>query len=160
MPRTQALLVSRAMRVRAAEPRDATTIASANVALARETENLSLDRLRAEEGTRAVLADPSRGRYFVAEIDDRVVGQLLVTPEWSDWRGVWFWWIQSVFVDPSARGHGAYRALHAHVVEAARASGVFCLKLYVDRDNRRAMEAYWAVGMRGSHYELWEQELP
>lgn len=159
MPRTQALLTSRPMQVRPADPKDAATLAAANVALARESEGLALDPARAAEGARAVLADPTRGRYFVAESGSELLGQLLITPEWSDWRAVWTWWIQSVYVAPPHRGRGVYRALHQHVVDEARRHGVFCLKLYVDRDNERAMEAYRAVGMRASHYELWEQEL-
>lgn len=147
------------MHIRAAVISDDRTIADANVALAHESEGLALDPARALEGVRAVLGDPSRGRYFVAEVDGAVVGQLLVTPEWSDWRATWFWWIQSVWVSPAHRDRGVYRALHQRVLTEAARDGVSCLKLYVDRDNRRAQAVYEALGMERSHYELFEAEV-
>ena len=126
--------------------------------MAYETEGLTLDPTVTLAGVRAVLADPGRGRYFVAELDDRVVGQLMVTPEWSDWRAVWFWWIQSVWVAPEYRGRKVYRALHDHLLAEARRQGIFSLRLYVDRENRRAQAVYEALGMRHSHYDLFERE--
>lgn len=35
---------------------------------------------------------------------------MLLTREWSDWRDGVFWWIQSVYIVPEARGGGVYRA--------------------------------------------------
>jgi len=130
------------------------------MSLAHETEGLVLDRDVTLVGVRAVLEDPARGRYFIAEVDGRVAGQLMITPEWSDWRARWFWWIQSVYVQKPMRRRGVYRALHAHVLVEANRLGVSCVKLYVDRDNQRAQATYEALGMRRSHYDLFEAEIP
>jgi ribosomal protein S18 acetylase RimI-like enzyme len=105
----------------------------------------------------ALLADPSRGRYYVAEAGGETVGQLLVTTEWSDWRNAEVWWIQSVYVSRRHRREGIYRALHDEVREAARSSGAAGLRLYVDRDNRAAKETYETLGMRRSHYRMYEE---
>jgi GNAT superfamily N-acetyltransferase len=143
--------------VRAAIPADADHIARSNVAMALEAEQKRLDPVIAGAGVRAVFADAGRGRYFVAERDGRVVGQLMVTYEWSDWRNGAFWWIQSVYVDPSTRRGGVFRALYAHVERLARADAAVCgLRLYVDRDNHRAQETYRRCGMHDGGYLVME----
>jgi ribosomal protein S18 acetylase RimI-like enzyme len=151
------------LRIRRATMTDLDAIATHNLAIARETEGASLDRELVTEGVCAVLEESrgaTRGTYFVAERDDAIVGQLLVTHEWSDWRNGWYWWIQSVYVAPRARRSGVYRALHAHVVEhARRAADVLAIKLYVDRDNRAARDTYAALGMKHARYDLYEIDL-
>jgi GNAT superfamily N-acetyltransferase len=144
--------------VRAAAPGDAGRLVEFNRALARETESRELDPSVLARGVARVLAEPERGRYFVAEIGGGVVGSLLVTTEWSDWRDGWFWWIQSVYVEPKARGRGVYAALHEHVREAARAEGdVVGLRLYVERENETAQRTYRRLGMSETAYLLYEE---
>jgi ribosomal protein S18 acetylase RimI-like enzyme len=154
----------RTFRLRDARPDDADAIVAFNRALADETEGKALDLATVDAGVRRLLADPGRGTYFVAVVDDgadgdRVVGQLMITREWSDWRDGWFFWIQSVYVDPAHRRCGVYRALHAHVLEHARACGDVCgVRLYVEPDNARARATYTSLGM--SHtYDVMEQKL-
>ena len=145
--------------LRAAVPDDAPAIVEANAAMAIETEGLALDRARLLRGVEALLRDPERGAYIVAEAGGRIVGQLMVTREWSDWRDGWFWWIQSVHVDPAWRRRGAYRALHEECLRRAREAGACGLRLYVDRSNQGAQATYAAMGMSRSHYDLFETEL-
>ena len=126
---------AKSARVRAATPKDLSLLVAFNRALAKETEALELDPERLRAGVARVLADPLAGFYRVAELPEgrdadhdregpsgpprtaRAVGCLMVTREWSDWRCGWFWWIQSVFVEPPARRRGVYRALHRSVLE-------------------------------------------
>ncbi len=143
--------------VRPAVPADADQIARCNLAMASETERKRLDPVIVGAGVRAVLDDPGRGRYLVAEQEGRIVGQLMLTYEWSDWRNGLFWWIQSVYVEPSARRTGVFRALHAHVERLARADpGVCGLRLYVERANHRAQATYRGCGMHDSGYLVME----
>lgn len=146
--------------IRPAAAGDAERIAANNVALARESEARQLAPRVVRAGVEAVLADPARGVYFLAERQGRVVGQLLITREWSDWRNGWFWWIQSVYVVPEARQGGVFRALYQHVVSAARRRGDVCgLRLYVDRTNQRARQVYEKLGLRPTAYRLYEAGL-
>ena len=145
------------VNVRAATPADLDIIVAFNSAMALETEGIELDVDRLRRGVTAVLDDPGRGRYFLAEIAGSVVGQLMITYEWSDWRNGCFWWIQSVYVHPDYRRRGVYRALDAHVrAEARRDGGVCGLRLYVDRDNHVAQRVYASLDMQHSHYDLYE----
>ena len=145
--------------VRRATARDAATIAVFNLRMAWETEQLRLDPTRVERGVAAVFAEASRGTYFVAEWGGRVVGCLLVTREWSDWRDGDMWWIQSVYVDAEARRQGVFKAMHAHVRAAAVAAGVVALRLYVERHNERAKRTYASLGMSLTEYDIMHEPL-
>ncbi len=153
------------IRIRTATLADVDVIAAHNVAMALETENLVLEAAVVRSGVRRVLtSDTERGQYFLAQRGGRIVGQLLITREWSDWRDDWFWWIQSVYVVPEARGAGVYGTLHRHVESLARRTpGVCGLRLYVDRTNTAALRIYEQLGLRATNYDLMEihwKELP
>lgn len=75
-----------AVAVRPATEDDAPTLVDFQLRLARESEGLALAPEVVGQGVRGVFADPARGRYWMAEADGRVVGCLLTTYEWSDWR--------------------------------------------------------------------------
>ena len=149
-----------AVTIRRGEPRDATAIAEFNRRMAWETEHKHLDPNVLARGVGRVFADPARGFYLIAEADGEVVGQLMVTFEWSDWRDGWFWWVQSVYVRADARGRGVYRTLYEHVRERARAAGdVIGLRLYVEKDNHAARETYHRLGMEAIHFDLMQELL-
>ena len=148
------------LRVVDATTEDLAWIAASAQAMARESENKTLDPDTVASGVAQLHAHPDRGFYLMAWRGDARAGTLMVTPEWSDWRNAWFWWIQSVYVDPAHRRAGVYRRLHEAVVRRARAQGEVCgIRLYVDRDNGGAMATYRALGMDGSNYQLFEQSL-
>ena len=145
------------IEIRAATHGDIEVIAANNGALALETEHRRLAPEIVRAGVAAALADPAKGRYFVAESAGRVVGQIMHTYEWSDWRNGCFWLIQSVYVAQEARGQGVFRRLFDHLRTLARAQPEVCgLRLYVDDDNARAQRAYERAGMKASHYKFFE----
>jgi len=146
-----------AVTFREARHGDAGAIINFQIAMARETEELELDRDVLTRGVEGVFAEPSRGRYFVAESDGVVVGSLMITYEWSDWRAGMVWWIQSVFVIPELRGQGIYAGLYAYVQALVNADpSIRGIRLYVDRRNTGAQKAYTRLGMNGEHYSVFE----
>ena len=149
-----------AIRVRPASPDDISLMARWAETMALETEDKQLDPDTVLRGIRAAVEDPARGCYFIAEIAGEPVGTLMLTFEWSDWRGYWWWWIQSVYITPTNRRKGVYRALYAHVLELARAQeDVGGLRLYVDRQNISALRTYEFLGMIDAGYRMYEVEL-
>ena len=145
------------IHVRRAVPQDLETIVRFNAAMALETEGKALDLEQLRKGVAAVFQCHGLGFYCVAEVGGQVVGQLMITTEWSDWRNSNYWWIQSVYVDADHRRRGVYRTLHSFVAgEARERDGVRGLKLYVDRDNKGAQRVYASLGMSHSNYDLWE----
>lgn len=147
--------------VRDARADDLDAIVRSNLALASETEGKVLDRATLARGVAAALADPDRLRYWVAEVDGRVVGQAAVTREWSDWRNGWIWWFQSVYVAADSRGLGIFRALHARIrAEAHAEPDVIGLRLYVEHDNEPAQRTYQALGMVPGGYQVYEEIWP
>ena len=143
--------------VRRATKSDLKTVVAFNAAMAKETEDKTLDIELLTKGVSAVLVQDGLGFYLTAEADGRPVGQLLITTEWSDWRNGYFWWIQSVYVDAEYRRQGVYRALDSHVHSEARRRGDVCgLRLYVERNNHVAQQVYTRLDMHRSHYDLFE----
>jgi ribosomal protein S18 acetylase RimI-like enzyme len=131
-------------------------------AMALETEGRQLDADRLQRGTRALLNSTVHGFFMVAErpLSSQVVGQLMITYEWSDWRNALFWWIQSVYVEPAWRRQGVFRSMHAKVIERAKADpGVCGVRLYVESENREAQEVYRKVGLKPSSYSVFETDF-
>ena len=148
------------IKIRQAALADAPVITEFNLQLAAETEDLRLDPACVQEGVAAMLKDPAKGIYYVAEVGEAVVGQLMVTYEWSDWRNGNLWWIQSVYVKPEFRRAGVFRLLFKHLQDLARArKDVPALRLYVHADNARARQSYERLGMKHSKYEIFELDL-
>jgi GNAT superfamily N-acetyltransferase len=145
--------------IRPAERKDIALVAEWNAAMAWETEHKRLDPHVLLRGVTAVLDEPRRGFYLIAERAGHAAGCLLVTYEWSDWRAGDFWWIQSVYVTPAARRGGVFRALHAEVERRAKQAGAVGLRLYVETQNERAQRTYRELGMQPCHYFMYEQAL-
>jgi GNAT superfamily N-acetyltransferase len=146
--------------IRPARWEDAEVIVRFNCALALETEGRVLERFRIDPGVRAVLRDGTKGRYLVAEWWGSVVGQLMLTFEWSDWRNGMFWWIQSVYVEPGYRGRGVFTAMYRAVEKAALESGDSCgVRLYMEHHNETARRTYRRLGMVDAGYEVLELDF-
>lgn len=162
--------LKRVMQIRDGIPTDSPTLVEFNARMALETEGKVLDRATLTRGVERVLRDRTLGRYFVVERDvtgrgapsatsRELVGCLMITLEWSDWRDGHFWWIQSVYVRDDVRGHGVYSSLHQHVVdEAKRAGNVVGVRLYVEPHNTRAQRTYEKLGMKKT-YDVMELPL-
>ena len=135
---------------------DAAVVAEFNINLAWETEGLRLDPKVVKKGVAAILKNSAKGIYFVAEEPGAgVVGQLMITYEWSDWNNADYWWLQSVYVRKDFRGRGVFSALFEHLEKTARKSKRVCaLRLYLAKTNKRARQAYRKMGMKASPYEV------
>ncbi|HCS19908.1 MAG TPA: GNAT family N-acetyltransferase [Bacteroidetes bacterium] len=145
--------------IRLAQHRDLPAIASFNQKMARETEDKELPDSLILPGVEAVLNDPLKGFYLVAETDNVLIGQLMITYEWSDWRNANIWWIQSVYVEKAYRGQGIYTALYEKIKEEARVNGVQTIRLYVEKENAVAQSVYEKLGMEETVYKLYEVTL-
>lgn len=143
--------------VKYAHKRHIARIVDFQVAMARETENLELDREMVNKGVRAVFDDPSKGQYLVALENRKVVASTLLTPEWSDWRNGFVYWVQSVYVLPQYRERRIFATIYKHIKEVVmRDDHLLGLRLYVDKTNDRAQKVYEKLGMNGEHYKLFE----
>lgn len=144
--------------IRKATQNDLAIIVEMNLCLAQETEQLILPKTTVICGVQAVLDDPRKGVYWVATIDDVVVGQLLITYEWSDWRCANWWWIQSVYTLPQYRHQGIYTKLYRFIQnEMMKQDDVCGLRLGVDHNNYLAQKTYQKLGMHESNYFMYEQ---
>ena len=147
------------VKIREAEKTDIPILAQHNQALANETENIELSTKTILSGVSKAL-DREDCHYFVAELNGEVVGQTMITYEWSDWRNGLFWWIQSVFIDQQHRRKGVFGKLYQRVTELAKEQPDACgIRLYVERENTNAQKTYHALGMIETEYNLLEVEF-
>ncbi len=150
--------------IREANRDDVESIITFSASMALETENRQLDEARLREGTLSLISTPSHGFFMVAELREgqqhRLVGQLMITYEWSDWRNGVFWWVQSVYVAPPWRRQSVFRRMHDVIVAQAKADAKVCgIRLYVEQDNRTAQTVYQRVGLAPSAYKIYEQDF-
>ena len=149
------------MQVRLAAPQDAPVLIEFNSAMALETEQKALLPDVIGAGVHSLLGNPASGFYVVAEKNDHVIGSLMITKEWSDWRNGTFWWIQSVYVRPAFRRQGVYKQLYRYVQQLAASDPAVCgFRLYVERENARAQATYNALGMKKTGYLVFEELKP
>ena len=146
------------VQIRDANAGDHAAIVEFSLRLAAETEGKTLDLDVLGAGVATALAEPERLRFWVAELDGRVVGQAAITREWSDWRNGWIWWLQSVYVAADARGQGVFRHIYGHIRRVARSEpDVLGLRLYVEEANLAAQATYRALGINPGGYHVYEE---
>ena len=146
--------------IRSATSDDVAAITEYNCRLALETENKTLDRGTVDAGVRRGLELGDEVQYFVAEDESGVIGQIMLTREWSDWRNGWMIWLQSVYVASEKRGAGVFRLLFQRAVELTRLRcDAVCVRLYVEHENEPAMETYRRLGFLDSGYLVMEMPL-
>jgi len=145
------------IEIRKGKLSDSEHIVDLQLRMAQETEGLELDKEVVRRGVHGVFQEPARGTYWVAEEKDKVLGMLLATPEWSDWRNATVLWIHSLYVIPEARGQGVFKKLYLNLEKQVQQSPELAgLRLYVDKQNKPAQEVYEKLGMNKHHYELYE----
>lgn len=147
------------MIIRKAQIKDLDRIVEFNYNLAFETEDKKLDKNILNKGVKALLEDKSKGVYHVCEVNGEVVGQIMYTYEWSDWRNGLFIWVQSVYVDKEHRGQGVFKGLYNYIKEMCDIDENICgIRLYVEFENQSAQKTYESLGMRKCNYYMYEYE--
>ncbi len=144
-------------KIELATPQDTEAIIQFQLAMASETEGITLDYETVREGVKAAIADDSKALYLLAKNEeDQVIGSLMLTTEWSDWNNGVYYWIQSVYVRPDDRKQGVFSELFELAKSIAQSQNAGALRLYVDEHNLVAQKVYQSLGMHPSHYLMYE----
>jgi len=146
------------VNIREAKPEDHNTIVRFQLEMAKETEGVVLQKPIVDLGVQAVFNEKSKGQYYVAESNGQVIGSLLTTYEWSDWRNGQILWIQSVYVEKGYRRKGVFRMMYEYVKSQVSdgSSNFRGIRLYVDKTNVAAINVYKSLGMNNDHYDTFE----
>ena len=144
------------MQIRRATTKDASAIIEHNLQLAKESEDERLDPLIAKQGVQTLFSHPEKGFYLIAEENNTIIGQLMITFEWSDWRNKDIWWIQSVYVDEKYREQGVFTELYDQIRKQAKKQNIPLLRLYVHKSNTSAQQVYEKKGMIKGTYLFYE----
>ena len=148
------------MKISKAQKSDIPEIINFNINMAMETENKKLDEQTVTRGVRKVFSSPSLGYYIIIKDFSGILGCLMITYEWSDWRNGLFWWIQSVYVKKEYRRKGVFRKMYNFIHEKAisdkKCTGI---RLYVENNNSIAQKVYTNLGMGETYYKLFEEDF-
>src|SRR5271170_5240238 len=145
------------MEIREATSKDIPHLLDFQLKMALETENITLEISSLSLGVQRMFKDSTKGRYYVTEENGEVIGCLMTTYEWSDWRNGTVLWVQSVYVPNEHRGKGVYKKMYNHIRQLVEGDpDLKGIRLYVDKTNEVAQETYTKVGMNGEHYTVYE----
>lgn len=147
------------MLIRNAVLSDAEIIAENNILLARGSENITIRHETVLEGVKAIITDEQKGFYLVVENCNEIIGQMMITFEWSDWQNKTIWWLQSVYVHKAWRQKGIFTQLLKTIKQRASEHNVDVLRLYVRKNNEKAKKAYQRVKMIKEPYDIYQMEL-
>jgi L-amino acid N-acyltransferase YncA len=148
---------SKKIMIREATDKDIPSIIDFQLKMALETENITLDIATLSHGVHKLFKDSTKGRYYVAEENAEVIGCLMTTYEWSDWRCGNVIWIQSVYIAATHRGMGVYKKMYEYIQQLVMSDPDYRgIRLYVDKTNKAAQQVYSKLGMNGEHYQVYE----
>jgi ribosomal protein S18 acetylase RimI-like enzyme len=149
------------MSIREATETDIPSLLDFQLKMALETENITLEISTLTMGVHRLFKDSTKGRYYVAEVAKEVVGCLMTTYEWSDWRNGTVIWIQSVYVAKENRNQGVYKKMYNYLKQLVENDpDLRGIRLYVDKSNKSAQSTYEKIGMNGEHYTVYEWMKP
>ena len=147
------------MIIRKANVKDVKLITNNNFLLAFESENKSIYFSTFYKGVKNIIDDKAKGFYLVIEKNNGIIGQLMITHEWSDWNNEFIWWIQSVYVDKSNRKNSVFTELIKELIKLAKENNIKKLKLYVYRNNLNAKIVYEKIGMSKELFDIYQMNV-
>lgn len=143
------------MIVRKAVPQDLPTLLEFTREEAREAEGSAEAFDNLDAGVRKALEDDTKAMYWVlADESGAAIGSISALQEWSDWNAGYYWWIQSVYIVPAHRGKGGFDLLLNAVVSEMEKQDGLELRLYVHKNNERAIGAYRKSAFETLPYEI------
>jgi len=147
-------------RVRRATKNDLPHILNFIAQEAVESEGRAADLSKLETGISTALNNQAIAIYWIlVDQDSQPVGCTSVVKEWSDWNAGYYWWIQSLFIEPGHRGKGLLNVMMDAVAVDAKADSCLEIRLYVHRDNARAIRAYQKAEFQPSDYQIMSKQL-
>ncbi|MGH8689567.1 MAG: GNAT family N-acetyltransferase [Burkholderiales bacterium] len=110
----------------------------------------SADAEKQRAALQAILADPAKGRIFVAREGREVIAMASLLYTISTAEGGKAALFEDLVTAPEHRKRGIGASLLKHVIAQARAEGVLRITLLTDMQNERAQALYRRLGFVGS----------
>jgi ribosomal protein S18 acetylase RimI-like enzyme len=110
----------------------------------------SADTEKQRTALKAILADPVKGKIFVAREGREVIAMASLLYTISTAEGGKAALFEDLVTAPEHRKRGIGAALLKHIIEQARAEGVLRITLLTDMQNERAQALYRRLGFVGS----------
>ena len=116
-------------------------------------------RAAVEHAVTGMIAEPRRGRIFVARDGERFVGVAYVSFVWTLEHGGHSAWLEELYVRPEERSRGVGSALLAAALDFARADSCAALDLEVEAEHVRAANLYARNGFERHTRTRWVRKL-
>lgn len=146
--------------VRLATHKDLDKLVYFTIAEAVEAESRQISPDMARKGLEFALENPDQCRYWVLDSSKSgAVGCVSVKKEWSVWHAGYYWWLQRMFLMPEYRGQRLPKLLIDHVRDEARRARALELRMYLHKENVRAINVFNKIGFATVPYEVLVQEL-
>eukprot|EP00672_Neobodo_designis_P021063 CAMPEP_0174832738 /NCGR_PEP_ID=MMETSP1114-20130205/3829_1 /TAXON_ID=312471 /ORGANISM="Neobodo designis, Strain CCAP 1951/1" /LENGTH=404 /DNA_ID=CAMNT_0016066603 /DNA_START=65 /DNA_END=1279 /DNA_ORIENTATION=- len=114
---------------------------------------LAEDALR--RGIAMAWAEPGLARIYVAELDGAVIGMVVVSNEWSEWRGGIVYWLTSLYVEAAHRRKGVLSSLYAFAKsQVQREPNAVGIRMQVRKHNAAGLAVAKSLGMTEEPYYL------
>jgi len=107
----------------------------------------------------AILADTPLASLWLVELDGEIAGYLCVTQGFSLETGGGDFFLDEIYLVPTARGRGLGHEAIAFAERESQAAGARRLCLEVEPDNRRAAKLYGELGYRSHGRHLMSKPL-
>lgn len=153
-------MINMEYNVRKANRGDLGKLVEFTISEAYDAEGITKSEDSVLNGVKAGLEDSSLAQYWILE--DRkgqIIGNISFVKEWSDWNSGFYWWIQSMYIEPEYRGKGLMNLLIAEIQKQAQSQKALDIRLYVHRENTRAIKAYKKGGFRDSDYVIMTKKI-
>jgi GNAT superfamily N-acetyltransferase len=127
---------------------------------AQEAEGIKLREEIVRNGIEECLSSPDIATYWVLLSEpDKVIGSASLIRERSDWHGGDYGWVQSMYILPEFRGKNLMKLLLSAIEKQANVEKLHDLRLYVHKDNSRAIKAYRKNGFKNTPYKIFSMRL-
>jgi GNAT superfamily N-acetyltransferase len=138
------------MELGAALPDDVPQLVELLGILFTQEHELTPDPVKQRRALELILADPSRGRIYVARRGGKAIAMAALHFTTSTAEGGKVAGLEDCIVYPEHRRKGAGKALLEYVIEQARAEGALRVMLLTDGDNTSAQALYRKMGFAPS----------
>src|SRR5439155_9169489 len=112
-----------------------------------------------ESAIQGILHHPERGKILVAVGEGRPLGVAALSFAWPLEYSDRSAWLEELYVEPAARGHGIGTRLLRAALRVAAEAGAIVVDLEVEADHQRAARLYVREGFRSLARTHWVRAL-
>ena len=136
------------MIIRRCRAEEADAVADMVQALAKDSGSSVLPKVTGDQIRKHAFSATPLIWCYVAELENELIGTILLEPIFSTWRGQKGFYIVDLYVSAHHRGKGVGEMLIRLAASEGLAAGFEFMRLEVEQHNRRAADLYLRLGFK------------